>query len=214
LREQLATGFTETRPTETEEKSIMNFQTQSLDTQHGVALLNDPVRNKGTAFTPDERKRLGLEGLLPAPTDTLDRQVERVLGHLDGKPNDLERYIYLVGLSDRNETLFYRTLMSDPARFIPILYDPTVADACLAFGHIFRRARGMYITRQMKGRIAEVLRNWPQRDIRFICVSTGGRILGLGDIGANGMGIPIGKLQLYTACAAVPPRRSALSWLT
>jgi malate dehydrogenase (oxaloacetate-decarboxylating)(NADP+) len=184
---------------------IPNFQTQSLDIRHGVALLNDPVRNKGTAFTPDERKRLGLEGLLPAPTDTLDRQVERVLGHLDGKPNDLERYIYLVGLSDRNETLFYRTVMSDPARFIPILYDPTVADACLAFGHIYRRARGMYITRQMKGRIAEVLRNWPQRDIRFICVSTGGRILGLGDIGANGMGIPIGKLQLYTACAAVPP---------
>src|SRR6201997_5573901 len=183
----------------------MNFQNQSLDIEHGVALLNDPVRNKGTAFTPDERKRLGLEGLLPTATDTLDRQVERVLGHLDGKPNDLERYIYLVGLSDRNETLFYRTVMSDPGRFIPILYDPTVADACLAFGHIYRRTRGMYVTRHMKGRIAEVLRNWPQRDIRFICVSTGGRILGLGDIGANGMGIPIGKLQLYTACAAVPP---------
>ena len=95
--------------------------------------------------------------------------------------------------------------MSDPARFIPILYDPTVADACLAFGHIYRRARGLYITREMKGRIAEVLRNWPEQDVRFICVSTGGRILGLGDIGANGMGIPIGKLQLYTACAAVPP---------
>jgi malate dehydrogenase (oxaloacetate-decarboxylating)(NADP+) len=95
--------------------------------------------------------------------------------------------------------------MSDPERFIPILYDPTVADACLAFGHIFRRARGMYITREMKGRMAAVLRNWPERDVRFICVSTGGRILGLGDIGANGMGIPIGKLQLYTACAAVPP---------
>jgi malate dehydrogenase (oxaloacetate-decarboxylating)(NADP+) len=206
LREQLATGFTETKPNETEEKSMIpTFQTQSREIPHGVALLNDPVRNKDTAFTPDERKRLGLEGLLPAPTDTLDRQVERVLGHLDGKPNDLERYIYLVGLSDRNETLFYHTVMSDPARFIPILYDPTVADACLAFGHIYRRARGMYITRQMKGRIAEVLRNWPQRDIRFICVSTGGRILGLGDIGANGMGIPIGKLQLYTACAAVPP---------
>ena len=95
--------------------------------------------------------------------------------------------------------------MSDPARFIPILYDPTVAEACLTFGHIYRRPRGMYITRHMKGRIAEVLRNWPERDVRFICVSTGGRILGLGDIGANGMGIPIGKLQLYTACAAVPP---------
>src|ERR1700680_4313298 len=184
---------------------IPTFQTQSLDIPHGVALLNDPVRNKGTAFTPEERKRLGLEGLLPTSTDTLDRQVERALGHRDGKPNDLEQYIYLVGLSDRNETLFYRTVMSDPARFIPILYDPTVADACLAFGQIYRRARGMYITREMKGRIAEVLRNWPQRDIRFICVSTGGRILGLGDIGANGMGIPIGKLQLYTACAAVPP---------
>jgi malate dehydrogenase (oxaloacetate-decarboxylating)(NADP+) len=206
LREQLAPQPTEIQPTETEEKSMIpTFQTQSLDILHGVALLNDPVRNKGTAFTSDERKRLGLEGLLPTSTDTLDRQVERVLRHLDGKPNDLERYIYLVGLSDRNETLFYRTVMSDPARFIPILYDPTVADACLAFGHIYRRARGMYITRDMKGRIAEVLRNWPQRDVRFICVSTGGRILGLGDIGANGMGIPIGKLQLYTACAAVPP---------
>jgi len=135
----------------------------------------------------------------------IDRQVERVMEHLEAKPNDLERYVYLTGLSDRNETLFYRAVMSDPARFIPILYDPTVADACLAFGHIYRRARGMYITREMKGRIAEVLGNWPQRDIRFICVSTGGRILGLGDIGANGMGIPIGKLQLYTACAAVPP---------
>jgi malate dehydrogenase (oxaloacetate-decarboxylating)(NADP+) len=175
------------------------------NTLRGIALLNDPALNKGTAFTPEEREHLGLEGLLPPSTDTLERQVERVLGHLDGKPNDLERYIYLVGLVDRNETLFYRTVMSDPTRFIPILYDPTVADACLAFGHLYRRARGMYISRKMKGRVAEVLRNWPERDVRFICVSTGGRILGLGDIGANGMGIPIGKLQLYTACAAVPP---------
>src|SRR5260370_925753 len=130
LREQLATGFTETQSTETEEKSMIpTFQTQSLDIQHGVALLNDPVHNKGTAFTPDERKRLGLEGLLPAPTDTLDRQVERVLGHLDGKPNDLERYIYLVGLSDRNETLFYRTVISDPPPLIPLPYNPTLPHA-------------------------------------------------------------------------------------
>jgi malate dehydrogenase (oxaloacetate-decarboxylating)(NADP+) len=174
-------------------------------TPRGEALLDDPIRNKGTAFTADERRRHGLEGLLPHAVEDLDRQIERVMQHLDAKPNDLERYIYLIGLSDRNETLFYRTLMSDPARFVPIVYDPTVADACLAFGHIYRRARGMYITREMKGRIAEVLRNWPTSDVRFICVSTGGRILGLGDIGANGMGIPIGKLQLYTACAAVPP---------
>jgi malate dehydrogenase (oxaloacetate-decarboxylating)(NADP+) len=184
---------------------IQAAKNQSLDTLHGVALLNDPIRNKGTAFTPDERRKFGLEGLLPRSVDTLDRQLERVMRHLDAKPNDLERYIYLIGLLDRNETLFYRTVMSDPARFMPIVYDPTVADACLTFGHIYRRARGMYLTRDMKGRFAEVLRNWPERDVRFICVSTGGRILGLGDIGANGMGIPIGKLQLYTACAAVPP---------
>src|SRR5712664_3997356 len=171
----------------------------------GTELLDDSRRNKGTAFTQQEREAYGLVGLLPHSVESLDRQVERVLGHLEAKPTDLERYIYLVGLSDRNETLFYRSVMSDPARFIPILYDPTVADACLAFGHIYRRACGMYISRDMKGRIAEVLRNWPERDVRFICVSTGGRILGLGDIGANGMGIPIGKLQLYTACAAVPP---------
>jgi malate dehydrogenase (oxaloacetate-decarboxylating)(NADP+) len=176
-----------------------------LSNLQGQELLDDPVCNKGTAFTVEERRKYGLEGLLPHSVEILDRQVERVLGHLEAKPTDLERYIYLIGLSDRNETLFFRTVMSDPARFIPILYDPTVADACLTFGHIYRRARGMYITREMKGRMAEVLRNWPERDGRFICVSTGGRILGLGDIGANGMGIPIGKLQLYTACAAVPP---------
>lgn len=181
------------------------IERQAAGDLRGEALLNDPARNKGTAFTVDERRKFGLEGLLPHAVDSLDRQLERVMSHLDAKPTDLERYIYLIGLADRNETLFYRTLMSDPARFVPIVYDPTVADACLAFGHIYRRARGMYITREMKGRMTEVLRNWPASDVRFICVSTGGRILGLGDIGANGMGIPIGKLQLYTACAAVPP---------
>jgi malate dehydrogenase (oxaloacetate-decarboxylating)(NADP+) len=173
--------------------------------KRAFGLMEDPRRNKGTAFSKEERRQYGLEGLLPSSVETLDRQVERVMQHLAAKPTDLERYIYLVGLADRNETLFFRTVMSDPKRFIPILYDPTVADACLAFGHLYRRARGLYIARDMKGRVAEVLRNWPERDIRFICVSTGGRILGLGDIGANGMGIPIGKLQLYTACAAVPP---------
>lgn len=180
-------------------------KTRNLGLQ-GVRLLEDPTCSKGTAFTLEERRRYGLEGLLPPAVETLDTQVERVLGHLQAKPSDLERYIYLIGLADRNETLFYRTVMSDPARFIPILYDPTVAYACLAFGHIYRRSRGMYISRDMKGRMAEVLRNWPEKDVRFICISTGGRILGLGDIGANGMGIPIGKLQLYTACAGVPPR--------
>ena len=175
------------------------------DDLRGVALLSHPSHNKGTAFSLEERDRYGLEGLLPHSVETIERQVERVMEHLDAKSNDLERYIYLIALSDRNETLFYRTLMSDPARFMPIVYAPTVGDACLAFGHMYRHARGMYITRHMKGRIAEVLRHWPARDVRFICVSTGGRILGLGDIGANGMAIAIGKLQIYTACAAVPP---------
>jgi malate dehydrogenase (oxaloacetate-decarboxylating)(NADP+) len=184
---------------------MKSIETKDRNAGLGLALLDDPISNKGTAFTVKERAEFGLEGLLPPSVESLDRQVERVMHHLDAKPTDLERYIYLTGLVDRNETLFYRAVMSDPARFLPILYDPTVAEACLTFGHIFRRARGMYITREMKGRMAEVLRNWPQSDVRFICVSTGGRILGLGDIGANGMGIPIGKLQLYTACAAVPP---------
>lgn len=155
--------------------------TSQNESLHGVALLDDPVRNKGTVFSAEERRRYGLEGLLPHSVESLDRQLERVMEHLDAKPNDLERYIYLIGLGDRDETLFYRTLMSDPARFVPIVYDPTVADACLTFGHILRRARGMYITRDMKGRIAQVLRNW-------LCVSTGGRILGLGDIGAKRYG--------------------------
>lgn len=172
----------------------------------GYVILDNPRLNKGTAFTEEERKTLGLEGLLPPTVETLDRQVERVLSHLDRKPNDLERYIYLIGLSDTNETLFYKVIMSDPVRFMPIVYDPTVADACLNFGHIFRRANGIYLTKDMKDQFVETLRNWPIKDIRFICISTGGRILGLGDIGANGMGIPIGKLQLYTACAAVPPQ--------
>ena len=171
----------------------------------GMDLLEDPVLNKGTAFTQEERGDYRLLGLLPDAVENIDRQTERVLGHLEQKKSDLERYIYLTGLSDRNQTLFFKVVMSDPMRFVPILYDPTVAEACLKFGHIFRRARGMYVSIHHKGRVAEVLRNSPIGDVRFLCVSTGGRILGLGDIGANGMGIPIGKLQLYTACAGVPP---------
>jgi malate dehydrogenase (oxaloacetate-decarboxylating)(NADP+) len=171
----------------------------------GRELLDNPNLNKGTAFTDEEREQLGLVGLLPDAVEDIDRQLERVLGHLKEKPTDIERYIYLIGLCDRNETLFYKLLMSDPMRFLPIVYDPTVAEACLKFGYIYRRSRGMYVSLRHKGRVAEVVRNWQVKDVRFICVSTGGRILGLGDIGANGMGIPIGKLQLYTACAAVPP---------
>ena len=171
----------------------------------GVELLWDPIANKGTAFTSEERASLALEGLLPVATEDLSTQVERVMGHLSAKPSHLEQYIYLQDLCDRNQTLFYAVLMGDPARFVPIVYDPTIADACLTYGHIYRRPRGMYLNSMMKGRFAEVLANWPTREVDFICISSGGRILGLGDIGANGAPIPIGKLQLYTACAGVPP---------
>jgi malate dehydrogenase (oxaloacetate-decarboxylating)(NADP+) len=125
---------------------------------------------------------------------------------LGQKSTDLERYIYLINLLDHNETLFYRTVMSDPARFLPIVYDPTIGEACLKFGHIYRQARGMYLSITRRGKVKDILKNWPQKDVRFICVTDGGRILGLGDLGANGAGIPIGKLQLYTACAGVPPQ--------
>ena len=174
--------------------------------KRGSDLLHDPALNKSTAFTEAERQALGLVGLVPDKTETLELQLERVLLQLSHKTSDIDRYIYLVNLLDHDETLFYRTLMSDPARFLPIVYDPTIGEACVKFGHIFRGPRGMYLSIKRRGHVKEVLRNWPQKDVRFICVTDGGRILGLGDLGANGMGIPIGKLQLYTAAAAVPPQ--------
>ena len=174
--------------------------------KHGIELLQDPSLNKSTAFTETEKQELGMVGLVPDATETEDLQFQRVMLQLAQKNTDLERYIYLVNLLDHNETLFYRTVMSDPARFLPIVYDPTIGEACLKFGHIYRQARGMYLSITRRGNVKDVLKNWPQQDVRFICVTDGGRILGLGDLGANGMGIPIGKLQLYTACAGVPPQ--------
>jgi malate dehydrogenase (oxaloacetate-decarboxylating)(NADP+) len=178
----------------------------TISGKRGIDLLRDPQLNESTAFTEAERDSLGLTGLLPAGVDSEQNQVNRVLQQLGLKTTDLERYIYLIALLDADEILFYKVVMADPARFLPILYDPTVAEACLKFGHIFRRPRGMYVSLKHRGRVKEVLRNWPVKDVRVICGSSGGRILGLGDLGANGMGIPIGKLQLYTACAAVPPQ--------
>jgi len=174
--------------------------------KRGIDLIHDPSLNKSTAFTEAEQQALGIVGLVPDVTETLDLQLSRVMMQLGHKGTDLERYIYLVNLLDHNETLFYRTVMSDPARFLPIVYDPTIGEACLKFGHIYRQTRGMYLSMTRRGSVKKVLRNWPQKDVRFICVTDGGRILGLGDLGANGAGIPIGKLQLYTACAGVPPQ--------
>jgi malate dehydrogenase (oxaloacetate-decarboxylating)(NADP+) len=174
--------------------------------KHGIEVLRDPSLNKSTAFTEAEKQALGIAGLVPDVTETEELQLQRVMLQLATKNTDLERYIYLTNLLDHNETLFYRTVMSDPARFLPIVYDPTIGDACLKFGHIYRQPRGMYLSMTRRGKVKEVLKNWPEKDVRFICVTDGGRILGLGDLGANGAAIPIGKLQLYTACAGVPPQ--------
>lgn len=172
----------------------------------GIHLLQDPALNKLTAFSEQEKERLHLQGLLPDVTESIDLQLQRVLQQLGHKSSDYERYLYLMNLLDHDETLFYKTLMSNPAYFLPIVYDPTIGEACLKFDLSFRQPRGMYISIKQKGKVKEILKNWPEQDIRFICVTDGGRILGLGDLGANGMGIPIGKLQLYTATAGVPPK--------
>ena len=178
----------------------------STTTKRGIDVLHDASLNKSTGFTEAEQQALGLVGLVPDRTESIESQLARVLFQLDKKSTDLDRFIYLMNLLDTNQTLFYRTLMSDPARFLDIVYDPTIGEACLKFDHIFRRPLGMYLSIKRKGHVKEVLRNWPVKDVRFICVTDSGRILGLGDLGANGMGIPIGKLQLYTAAAGVPPQ--------
>ena len=173
--------------------------------QRGVKLLHDPILNKGTAFTEEERDALGLRGLLPPHVCSQDTQVMRVMDNLRRKSTDLERYIQLIGLQDRNETLFYRVVLEHLKEMLPLVYTPTVGKACQLYGHIFRRPRGLFLSARDKGRFAEILENWPHEDVRIIVITDGERILGLGDLGANGMGIPVGKLTLYTACAGVHP---------
>jgi malate dehydrogenase (oxaloacetate-decarboxylating)(NADP+) len=173
--------------------------------KRGAALLNDPELNKGTAFTEAERTALGLRGLLPPRVMTQEEQLERILPGVRSRPTPIDQYAYLVGLHDRNVTLFYRLVMDHLEEMMPILYTPTVGQACQEFGRIFRRSRGLYVTSDDIGRVREVLANWPHDDVRMIVVTDGERILGLGDLGANGMGIPIGKLTLYTACAGLNP---------
>ncbi|MCG8371128.1 MAG: oxaloacetate-decarboxylating malate dehydrogenase, partial [Proteobacteria bacterium] len=186
-----------------DEKTLVEQQPEPLP--RGVKILHDPIRNKGTAFTEDERRALGLEGLLPRRVHSMEEQELRVLGNLRAKPNDLEKYLYLISLQDRNENLFYRVVMNHIEEMMPLIYTPTVGKACQAFQHIYRRPRGMYVSLHDKGRVKDLLRNWPHQNARIIVVTDGERILGLGDLGADGMGIPIGKLSLYTACAGIPP---------
>jgi len=170
-----------------------------------VRILHDPLRNKGTAYTEAERDHLKLRGLLPPRVHTPEEQEQRVLGNIRGKTSDLERYLYLIALQDRNETLFYRVIMNNIEEMMPIIYTPTVGLACQKFQHIFRKPRGFYVSADDRGRVRDIIRNWPHSDVRVIVITDGERILGLGDLGAHGMGIPIGKLALYTACSGIHP---------
>jgi len=171
----------------------------------GVALLRHPSFNKGLAFTDEERDVLGLRGLLPPRVVSLEDQLIRVLANVRKSATDLDRYIFLACLQDRNMTLFYRLLLENLEELMPIVYTPTVGEACLEYSHILRRPHGVFVTAEDKGRVASLLRNSHLQDVRVIVVTDGERILGLGDIGADGMVIPAGKLALYTVCGGIHP---------
>ena len=171
----------------------------------GVTLLQEPSLNKGTAFTERERELLGLRGLLPPHVCTQTEQVARVLENFRRLPSTLDKYIFMSALHDRNEALFFRVVIENTDEMMPIIYTPTVGLGCQQFGHIYQRPRGVFVTANDRGQIRSMLRNWPHHDVAMIVVTDGERILGLGDLGSNGMGIPVGKLALYTACAGIPP---------
>src|ERR1700755_2298255 len=184
----------------------MSARSMPAYSPHGLALLRDPLLNKGIAFSEQERDALGLRGLLPAAVMSMQAQAARVLINLRGLPSDLEKYVALNSLHDRNEALFFRVVCDHIDEIQPLIYTPTVGLACQKYGLIFQRPRGLFISYNDRGRIAEILSNWPYRT-KLIVVTDGERILGLGDLGANGMGIPVGKLSLYTACAGVHPEQ-------
>jgi len=175
------------------------------DFPRGLTVLRDPLLNKGTAFNEKERDALGLRGLLPAHVHSLEEQAARVLENLRHLPDELEKYVALNALHDRNEALFFRVVCDNIDEMQPLIYTPTVGLACQRYGHIFQRPRGIFISTNDRGRISELLGNWPH-PAKLIVVTDGERILGLGDLGANGMGIPVGKLSLYSACAGVHPK--------
>ncbi len=176
-----------------------------MSVPRGVELLSTPTLNKGTAFTEQEREVFGLRGLLPPHVHTMEEQVERVLGNFHRYDTPLGRYVHLMSLHDRNEALFYRVVTENLEEMMPIIYTPTVGQACQEFGHLFRKPRGCFIAKKHKNTMVDVLRNWHFVDVKVIVVTDGERILGLGDLGADGMGIPIGKLALYSACAGIDP---------
>src|SRR5712664_299117 len=184
------------------------IESSSPDFPHGKDLLNTPLLNKGTAFTEEERTRFGLKGLLPPHVETLDEQAVRAYEAFQKKDNDLERHIYLRALQDTNEVLFYRLIVDHIEEMTPLVYTPTVATAIEQFSHIYRRARGLFIPYSLRDSIPELLRNRPHKDVDVIVVTDGERILGIGDQGAGGLGISIGKLSLYTGIGGIRPERT------
>ncbi|EER16555.1 malic enzyme, putative, partial [Perkinsus marinus ATCC 50983] len=176
--------------------------------ERGLHLMRNPVYNKAEAFTEAEREELGLIGLLPPKVLSIDTQVERCMQQLRTKDTDIGRYIYLEGVHNRNETLYYRLLLDNITDLMPIVYTPSVGQACKDFDRIFRGSRGIYFNISEKGNFKQVIWNSNVRDADIIVVTDGSRILGLGDLGTNGMGIPIGKLSLYVACAGINPGRT------
>jgi malate dehydrogenase (oxaloacetate-decarboxylating) len=174
----------------------------------GPQLLNHPMYNRSTAFTRDERRALGLDGLLPDVVSSMEQQAQRAYGNIVRKTDALERYIGLAAVQDRNEHLFYRVLLEHLEEFLPIVYTPTVGQACEHYSRIFRRARGLWITPEHRGRMTDVLTNAPYEDVRLVVVTDNERILGLGDQGAGGMGIPLGKLAIYVAAAGIHPAQT------
>ncbi|XP_053793882.1 NADP-dependent malic enzyme isoform X1 [Vidua chalybeata] len=176
-----------------------------LTMKRGYEVLRDPHLNKGMAFTLEERQQLNIHGLLPPCFLGQDAQVYTILKNFERLTCDLDRYMLLMSLQDRNEKLFYKVLASDIERFMPIVYTPTVGLACQQYGLAFRRPRGLFISIHDRGHIATMLKSWPESVIKAIVVTDGERILGLGDLGCYGMGIPVGKLALYTACGGVKP---------
>lgn len=173
--------------------------------KRGIDVLKDKRISKSTAFSTEEKQQYGLRGLLPYAISSQEIQKRRVIENIRKKESNIEKYIFLSALQDRNERLFYRTVMDYLPELLPIIYTPTVGEVCQQFSHIYRIDKGFYITPEDKGDIEELLGNWPEKDVRVIVVTDGSRILGLGDLGCNGMGIPIGKLSLYTAGAGISP---------
>eukprot|EP01117_Protostelium_nocturnum_P006409 TRINITY_DN2311_c0_g1_i1.p1 TRINITY_DN2311_c0_g1~~TRINITY_DN2311_c0_g1_i1.p1 ORF type:complete len:599 (+),score=216.84 TRINITY_DN2311_c0_g1_i1:63-1859(+) len=211
-RKSIPGNLRKTHPGATSKLRLREYATKKREflppvvlNKKGVDIMNDPIYNKGIGFNPSERDRLEIRGLMPPTFSTLEQQALRIKARLDDVNTDIGKYLLLNSLQDRNETLFYKVLIDNLAELAPIIYTPTVGKVCQGFGYLYRRPRGMYFSSHDRGEMAQMVYNWPSKEVEVVIVTDGSRILGLGDLGANGMGIPIGKGSLYTAAAGINP---------